>query len=276
MNDKRSINQTLCDAHVHIYADFNLSKFLNSAWNNFNSWAALLGAESSFTSVLMLSEAKNNHFFSELTNAAKTGQSPACQWQFQRTAEDESILALGPDDSHIYILSGRQIVTAENLEVLALATTAERSDGAPIAEVIDWVNDVNGLPILPWGFGKWWGKRGKIMSRLIETSTREHFFIGDNGGRPWFLSTPYHFTVAERQDRLILPGSDPLPFRSESWRPGSVGFSFSEAIDPSTPAESLRRYLRDPDTDIKTNMHRERLLPFMRNQVAMQLRKRIP
>lgn len=53
-------------------------------------------------------------------------------------------------------MAGRQIVTAEKLEVLALGTDLDIDDGRPIREVLSLVTENGGLPVIPWGAGKWW------------------------------------------------------------------------------------------------------------------------
>lgn len=261
----------LCDAHVHIYDCFELDLFFDSAWRNFYQQAQTLESQTNFSAVLMLSEAKKDNWFSKL----KENKSHANNWSFHQTNEPTSLLARHTNGYSILIINGRQIVTSENLEVLALATTEVLADGEPISNVVDWVMKKDAIPVIPWGFGKWWGSRGNVLSKTLDSYSTDELFLGDNSGRPWFLGNPKHFAVAENEQRRILPGSDPLPFPSESWRPGSVGFYFTATFDTTTPAKCLRNQLKDPKTTIGTYMHRERLVPFARNQMAMQIKKRI-
>jgi len=260
----------ICDAHVHIYDCFNLDDFLDSAWSNIHLHAQSQCIQNDICAVLLLTETHKDHWFLKLINH----ESPAVRWSFHKTSEPASLLARDSTGHKIYIISGRQIVTAENLEVLALATASELPDGKPVSSVVEWAIRNNAIPVIPWGFGKWWGNRGKILSSLLNSFPAEVLFLGDNSGRPWILGRPDHFKVAETEQRRILPGSDPLPFPSEAWRPGSVGFYFSGVFDANTPAKCLHDYLADPNTKIGTYMHCERLIPFIRNQAAMQIRKR--
>jgi len=261
----------LCDSHVHFYDCFDLDHFLDSAWNNFLKQAQLKQKQNNFIAVLMLTEAKQDHWFLKLQE--NEGQS--VKWSFHKTDEPESLYAVDKDGHRILIINGRQIVTSENLEVLALATADKLEDGKPIIHVIEWVKDNNAIPVIPWGFGKWWGNRGHLLSEVLESFPGRDVLLGDNSGRPWFLGKPDHFKKANAEQRRILPGSDPLPFSSEAWRPGSVGFYFFGDLDELVPAKSLREYLKNPQTNISNYMHCERLIPFIRNQVAMQIRKRM-
>ena len=261
----------LCDAHVHFYDCFDLDHFLNSAWSNFSRQAKLTQKQDKFVAVMLLSEAKQDHWFLKL----KEKQYRSTQWLIQETNEPESLYAVDKEGNSLLIINGRQIVTSENLEVLALATPDRLEDGKPIADVIEWVQENNAIPVIPWGFGKWWGRRGRILSKVLETFSRGDVFLGDNSGRPWFLGLPDHFKKANCEQRRILPGSDPLPFASEAWRAGSVGFYFTGCLDEAAPAKSLRAHLKDPNTNITSYMRCERLIPFVRNQVAMQVRNRM-
>lgn len=261
----------LCDAHVHIYDCFDVDLFLDSAWHNFYQQAQLLFTPTNFCAVLLLTEAKQDHWFLEL----RENTSATSNWTFNETNEPDSLFAQDMNGHRILIINGRQIVTAENLEVLALALSNELPDGKPIDGVVEWVIHNNGIPVIPWGFGKWWGHRGNVLSKTLNSFSADELFLGDNSGRPWFLGEPKHFTVAVNEHRRILPGSDPLPFSSEAWRPGSVGFYFTGEFDENTPAKCMRDNLKNPSTIIDNYMQLERLLPFLRNQLAMQIKKRI-
>ncbi len=264
----------LCDAHVHIYDCFELNHFLDSAWLNFQSAASGHESGAPFSAVLLLSEATRDHWFLKLGEAARSKRSLNTQWRFRETDEVDSIRVHGDDDREILIVAGRQIVTAENLEVLALATASERSDGAAISETVEWVIEAGGIPVIPWGFGKWWGRRGKTLSQVLDRFRPDQLFLGDNGGRPALLGEPPQFASAKRENRKVLPGTDPLPFAPEAWRPGSVGFFYSDGLDSPTTAKGIRNRLREPGAGISGYMHCERLLPFLRNQLSMQWRKR--
>ncbi|MEM1170460.1 MAG: hypothetical protein AAGJ08_15610 [Cyanobacteria bacterium P01_H01_bin.35] len=83
------------------------------------------------------------------------------------TQESISIYATNNENQKIFIIAGRQIVTAEKLEVLALISDSEFADGLPLETTIKNIVSKNGIPVLPWGVGKWIGKRGKILQKLL-------------------------------------------------------------------------------------------------------------
>ncbi len=99
------------------------------------------------------------------------------------------------------------------------------------------------------------------------------FFLGDEGGRPAFWPYPRHFREAAAAGIRDLPGTDPLPFPHDIEKVGRVGICLSMSFDEAKPAKSLL-------TALRANEHFKRfarLEPpgrFVRNQLAMQLRKR--
>ncbi len=189
------------DTHVHVYPVFDQSKFLNAASRNAQRHG---GAP-----VLMLTESRGHRVFRTWREAQRVGP-----WSFVGTGEGETLIARRDDGTEVIVLAGRQVITSERLEVLALATDATVKDGFPIDETIAHVWGVGGLPVVPYGFGKWTGDRGRVVSRLIETHAEHGLVLGDNGGRPTLGPRPPHFDQAAAHRLTILPGTDPLPLRS--------------------------------------------------------------
>ncbi|MGB6167560.1 MAG: hypothetical protein WBF52_08235 [Geitlerinemataceae cyanobacterium] len=165
-------------------------------------------------------------------------------------------------------------MTAENLEVLALATIGEMQEGLPTEVTIREVIDRGGIPVIPWGFGKWFGHRGALLSNLLQQEDSPTFFLGDNSGRPVFWPRPPLFEQAEQKGMMVLPGTDPLPFASQFSRPGKFGFAMSGNFDPAKPAESVKNLLKDASTSIQPYGALENPWQFVQNQIAMQLVKR--
>ena len=272
----------LIDSHVHLYNCFNLDSFLDSAFDNFSDSANALSLSNRFTSLLLLTETSNDRYFQELSrsveeraeNTNSPNRSPLQKWTLRSTGESCSLYAHLADTHGLYLIAGRQIVTAENLEVLALATERDFEDGQPLETTIERTLATGGIPVIPWGFGKWVGRRGKILSHLLEDKKFPVLFLGDNSGRPTFWPRPPLFQQAERQGMRVLPGSDPLPFARESFRPGAFGFSMRGQLDPEQPARSLKQLLLEEDTQIQAYGSLENPWRFIRNQIAMQIVKR--
>lgn len=267
----------LIDAHVHIYDCFDLEKLFDSAFANFKSEADRLGHGNNFTAILLLAETSNENWFNRLADYSEdenaSGGKAIGNWTFHRTSEECSLIVRSNPDQVLFLISGHQIVSAENLEVLALATKSMFKDGTPIEDLIYEVNGCNGIPVIPWGFGKWTGSRGNILKNLIESAEGSNIFLGDNGGRSLLLPTPYQFRLAEKKRIKILPGSDPLPLAFECQRVGSFGLSLNRVISEEHPAKNLKQALTDPMIQFQSFGQLEHPFCFLRNQFEVRIRR---
>lgn len=268
----------LVDAHVHIYDCFDLQIFFDSALANFQKEAVRNGQGNDFSAILLLTEAAKDNWFQRLVHYAveehETGSKAFGNWIFHRTNEICSLYARSGDDGDLFLVAGRQVVTAQRLEVLALATDKDFEEGAPLRDLIQDVRESGAIPAIPWGTGKWLGRRGEILENLLKSVKDSGLFLGDNGNRPSFWRRPSHFELAQTKGIRVLPGSDPLPFASEACRPGSFGFMVEESITPDKPAKGIRRILLNPATRPIAYGKLENTYRFFRNQMAMQILKR--
>jgi hypothetical protein len=267
----------LVDAHVHIYDCFDVEKFLDAAYSNFQTQAYRLGYGDNFTPILLLAETSKDFWFNRLWGYAEEKNrhkdSAIQKWEFQQTGESVSLIARSGNTKDLVIIAGRQIETAEGLEVLALSTTGNFRSGIPIIDLIKEVKNDDAIPVIPWGFGKWLGRRGNILNSLIKMQKDLKFYLGDNSGRPAFLPFPHHFKIAKREGIHILPGSDPLPFATEYDRAGRFGFLLEKKITNIYSAESLKQILMNPKLKVQSYGDLENPLRFLRNQLKMQLKK---
>jgi hypothetical protein len=268
----------LIDAHVHIYDCFDLKTFFDSAYANFLSAAKKLGNENDFTGILLMAEAAKDNWLGRLADCADGKQMPqghnAGDWTFRHTDENYSLAARIDNLKSLILIAGRQVVTDEGIEVLALCTSDGFNDGKPASDLIAEIKEKGGLPVIPWGAGKWLGHRGRIVKNIVVGHTG-CFFLGDNRNRPNFWRQPTLFKLAEQKGIGLLPGSDPLPLNSESGRAGSYGFSTRRQIDLKRPAASVKQILRDGAAIGSGRFGKlEDSYRFFLNQMRMQIIRR--
>jgi hypothetical protein len=220
----------------------------------------------------MFTESAWDHYFRAFRDAP--GKFNAGDWTFERTEEDSSLLARHRSELRLVLISGRQVVTRERLEVLALGTDHEFADGLGLEEAVQSVRHSGAIVVLPWGFGKWWSARGQRVRDFLSSMCSSELFLGDNGGRLALAPEPSMFAAARARGIRTLPGSDPLPFASQNATAGSYGFSTEEVTLEGRPAEALKAAIRAVKEPTRTFGRRESLLAFCRNQLAMQLRNR--
>jgi len=258
------------DAHVHIHDCFDIDRFLDAAAMNLHTHVP---GESSRAPrfVLCLTETRGANKFADLLGRAG---SPADGWQVRPGGSSRSLIATHSRLGEIEVVAGRQIVTAEKLEVLALGTRHEWDDGLPAETVIRSVLEAGAIPVLPWGFGKWLGRRRRVIESLIEKFDDGSVYLGDNGGRSAVLPTPPEFALAQARGIQVLPGSDPLPFESEYSRAGSFGFQVDGLPVKDGVWPILCAMLQRDEAKLKPFGRLESPIRFARNQIAMQYRTR--
>jgi len=268
----------LIDAHVHIYDCFDLQIFFDSAYANFQKEAVRNGQENDFSAILILTDWKKQNWFKRLRSYAGNGCKPEgtiiSGWTLNRTNENNSLFARNGNGQGFFLIAGHKIITSENLEILAIATENVFEDGTSLEETIQAIKKKGALPVIPWAVGKWLGRRGDILRKLLKTTTKLDFSLCDNGNRPFFWPRPYYFKLAETKGIRVLSGSDPLHFTSEVRRAGSFGFSTWNSIDHEHPAKDLIRILQDTTNSFHLYGDLEKPYRFIRNQLAMQILKR--
>lgn len=265
---------TILDAHVHIHDCFDISDFLDHAYENFRQAVDTGEAPGQFNAALLLTESCGANWFDTLRNSAGDGDHfPWNNWRITTNDENQSLTATSKAGQELSIIAGKQIVTAENLEILALGYATDIEDGLPIEDVIATVQEAGALCILPWGFGKWTGKRGQIVREILQKDLGSNFFIGDNAGRLALWPAPAEFESAARKNIRILPGSDPLPYKEQVSSVGRFGLMLERGIDKDRPFADIHKALLDEKVAIRPFGSLEELLPFVKYQVAMQLRK---
>ncbi len=259
------------DAHAHIYRCFDSPTALDGAVENFRR-ADRSRREGPLRGCLLLAETTNETWYEDHREVESLGGG---RWRLTANEADGSILAHGPTGDELVIIAGRQIQTAESLEVLALGGRAPLSEGLSTEETVASARAAGAIVVLPWGVGKWWGHRGRVVREVLEARSGTEIFVGDNGNRLRFGPMPPLFSLAARRGIRNLPGSDPLPWPGEAARVGRYGFVVRGEISRTTPARDLKIMLESP-LPIDRFGHLESLGRFLRAQSAMQWRKRTP
>jgi hypothetical protein len=267
----------LGDAHVHLYPQFEISGLLHSACQNFKKIAERQSPGGPWAGFLFLAETEGEKAFGSLSRAAE-GQdrhdsTSEGKWRFHKTKESDSLYGQeGPGDE-LFIIAGRQIRTAENLEVLALGTRTLIREGLPLIESIRLIQAAGALPVIPWGFGKWWGARGRAVEKALQHPEGSGVFLGDSLHRPALYPRSSLFSQASRRGIKILPGSDPLPLPGQDRVPDSYGFWLRGDLDRDYPLRSIKTLLLDSGVSPQPFGGREGLGSFLRNQILLRIGK---
>jgi hypothetical protein len=263
----RHIN--LVDAHVHVYPGADVGRLLDSAAVNFARAANAVGAKA-WQGNLLLTETMRVEWFDSI---AAAGERSFGRWHLKFSSDDPiNITANSSAGSEILrIVAGRQIVTAEKIEVHALGTRAKFSDGMEAHATLKAAAQSGAMVVLPWGVGKWTGRRGRLVESLMQDSQPRTLFVSDNGGRPTFWAD-WRLAVTKQP---VLRGSDPLPLPGEESRVGESGIWFDGLLpDRSTALDMLMRISAANPEAIYSYGPAESIFRFVRNQLLLRMGKR--
>lgn len=196
------------------------------------------------------------------------------KWSLSHTTEPTSLVARHESGDTLLLLAGRQISTRERLEVLALGSELDFPSGRSLGDTIDGVRQSGAIAVIPWGFGKWWFRRSRLLAATLGSSPAGGLFVGDNAGRPRVILRSPLFELAASRGIYNLPGTDPLPLRWEIRKPGRLGCVLEGPLDLSRPAECLTRTLHGLRAQPPLFGKPESLPGFARSQVGLRLAAR--
>ncbi len=238
------------DAHVHLQGD--VVRTMHSAARNFSAAGPPPDA-----GAMLLTEIDGCDVFAALQRGIPGVSTDG-------TGEAISLLVRSVE-LPVLVVAGRQVVTRERVEVLLLGTLTGPRDGIALDELIAWARVRDVLAALPWGLGKWIGRRGALVREAI--ANHGELLLGDIPARSRLIPAG-----PLRSGARVLLGTDPLPLAGEGDRVGSFGQIVSAAIDPQAPAASLLAALRAPGTPIARYGKRQSLRTMASLQLALRRR----
>jgi hypothetical protein len=252
------------DGHVHIYPGMGLQAAIDCAASNLRRVATPAPTQG----VLILADPDGVDGFERLC-AARSMHGVLTGWTVGEPSP-QFVMLEHHSGVALAVLRSRQLVTREGLEVIVTGARSRLSSGASLASTLDEARASGGWATIPWGAGKWLGRRGRLVSAAIATeAARAGIVIGDNGGRPRGWSYVPQFRAAADNGIPILAGSDPLPIAGDERRIASYGsivtLSASLAIDAA-----LREAMLESRARIVTAGRRIGAWQFARSQWALR------
>lgn len=256
---------------MHLYECFDLSALFEAGHRNLRAISAGGSPRDDDRYVLMLAESGGDDRFSDVASAADTrdGALDGGPWRATRLPDDPCALQVSDQAGRdLVLVAGSQIVTTESIEILALGSLERFPDGETADTTLNRVHDSDALAVVPWGAGKWFGRRGRLVERLLRSGN--HVCLADNAGRPSFWPRGTLFALAEELGRPILSGSDPLPLRGQELSVGRAGCRLEGDMPMTQPTPWLTRGLRTSGPRMETFGRREGALPFLKNQLLLR------
>ena len=255
----------LCDTHAHLHAGCDVSASWDAAYRNLSRFSA--GQD--FSALVFLADMAGQSFFDDLH--ASTGTRLGSAWTVSETQEAVSVNLTRDDGACIHVIAGSQVVSRERIEVLLLGTRTRIGDGLPLDAVLQCASEREGWTVLPWGVGKWIGKRGESVNAVLRSDPDGLLWAGDNGNRPWFWPEPKVFGWMRHRRVPVLRGTDPLRIHQDTLRIGSFGNRIVCDFDPERPFGSVDKAIRSGAFEMGATGSGQGLLRFVANQIRLRL-----
>ena len=262
----------LLDAHVHLHTCFDPAGFLDSARANFRAAAQAMRRPNGL-GCLWLTDTAEERSFRRLAQRG-TASPRLGRWSLSETGEPTSLAARHESGDMLLLLAGRQIATRERFEVLALGSEHDFPPGQSLGDTIAAVHQGGAIAVVPWGFGKWWFGRRRVLAATLRSLPSQGVFVGDNAARPRLIPRSPLFDLAASRGIYNLPGSDPLPLRWEIRKPGRLGAVLDGPLDLSRPVASLLQTLGELRAQPPVFGVGDSFAGFVRSQVGLRLRRK--
>jgi hypothetical protein len=266
---------TLVDTHVHLHACYALERSLQAAYEHFvrasASWPG-----STCSGVLCLAEDVGENAFERLVdrNPGSRIEAGPDDWTSLETEDPAALIVRSSSRGEMIVVAGRQCPTRDGIEILLPGRRTGPKPTCSFREAVESALEDEGPILIPWGFGKWSGRRRRLVAEVLQNADPGRVLLADSGNRPRVLPDPNLLTKARMAGRPVPAGSDPLPFKSEENRAGSYGTALHHKVLRSNPTRGVLRALQDADAHVGIFGDLESTARFVRNQVRMQLRKR--
>jgi len=231
-----AVKKLLFDGHVHVYPCYDWRVAVRALVHNLGRFdggdAVLLG---------FLAEGSGSGFLREVRENPERYRDDGLA--LEPSTDPGAVMVKMEDQVKGYLIAGRQIVTAERLEVLAIGTDVDLPDGEPVKVTLARVRASGAAAVLSWSPGKWFSGRGRTVRRLLDDERAGVFLLGDTALRPMGWPFPFLMALGRRRGFKVIGGSDPLPLPGEERRIGTYGVSVRAVFDESAPAVSVQRML---------------------------------
>ena len=235
-----TVDQTIVfDGHLHVYPAWKLSAALRALFANLARCTP--SSEPAPVRVGLLADHAACCGYRGRIGQPRLKQ--VDEFILQPTNEAGAMIVRDEDRVLGYVLAGRQVVTAERLEVLSLAADFDVADGMPLDRTLAAIRDNGGAPVLSWAPNLWAGDRGRLVRKTIETCAPADFLLGDSSLRPSGWPEPTELRFGRTRGFRVVRGTDALPLPGELRRIGACATLVHGPWNPAQPVTSLRHLL---------------------------------
>lgn len=259
------------DGHVHLHSIFDREMVLDQALRNFSVASGEMSTRG-IDRVLLFADPQGNRSLERFFDLAS--DAPDGRWRVTESAEPISARAMKSCGESVILISGSQVQTSEGLEILALACSFDNQPSLSASDTIGAVAAAGGIPVLPWGFGKWMFKRRQSVLGILEALEPSSYFLGMTEKRPERWHHDRLWAHAAQMGVRNLQGTDPFPMIHQANIVGTFGSFLEATLDPDRPAQNLRELLLSPQTQPTAYGSGCTLRGFLTTQISIRLGSR--
>ena len=260
----------IVDGHVHLHRCFDIADALDSAARNFHRARSTLDLPGSAPAFLWLVEHDDEGASDRLKEELESRE----RWKQIRSDVSSIRIRRCLDDEDLTVILGQQIRTSEDLEILAVGGGTHLPPGLTLRDSIEASLAPDTLVMIPWGFGKWTGSRGRLVMEVYEEYLDRGLRLADTSAHSRFRPALPAFRRAVVDETPILAGGDPFPFPGQQGCIGRTGFLIENIPSEATWPDLLKAIRSLRGQPRRFGPHRG-LLEFVYLQGRMQLRKRL-
>lgn len=234
------MTRLVADFHLHIYKVFPTETLLRALFDNLNRLAGTPRDGEPVVKAAFLAERRRYRIFQDWHRGLFRIRGFSVAPRGPHTIEIKT-----HKNDRLLLFAGRQVATAEGLEILSLVNDRDVPDALPFPEAADRVLDTGGIPVLPWAPGKWSGSRAGIIRKAIPSLAPHGLMLCDSSIRPALFPQPLLFRLARRLHVPVVAGTDPFPVAGEEALIGSYGSLMEADFTPENAHDTIPSLLRE-------------------------------
>lgn len=197
------------DPHAHLYDSYSAREWCSAALRN-------LGGGDTDGSIVIVVDRDGQDSLARLREEVPSFGEWRDIWDGKA-----GVASLGTGS--LTVIQGVQYVANERIEVLGLGVERVAPDRLAASEYIARIGELGGLACLPWSPGKWLGKRGEVVRRILDSTAPTALTVGDISLRARLTPPSPILRYATKKGFSVLCGTDPLPRSQDEGLVGSLG-----------------------------------------------------
>lgn len=256
--------KVLADTHCHIYSCYNLEEFLKHTFKNLEN--AYQSHSAAYKLIFLTQTPEGSLGFAELEKRISLLEAYSVHTVVSGLITRVECKA---DGSEIYLVNGKQIVSLEGLEILALVCPDSLLPQGSAAEILTLLNTEKIPCVLPWSPGKWRNQRAELVRK--ELLNNPAIMLGDIAMRARHTLRPALYRLADSKGIRILAGSDSLPLEGEEQYAGKYASVFEVADDFQPTPDEIREMLAN--SRVCSTSGRNNIIEACRRWIRLFLRR---